>query len=64
MEIGHACLPPPGPDPLSVFVAGYKVFCIIDASGNWSKMATEITTARVTQARAIPTDTYAVLAEL
>src|SRR2546426_3923584 len=49
---------------LSALVAGYKVFCIIDASGNWSTMATEITIARVAQAGAIPTDTYAVLAEL
>src|SRR5438034_11189216 len=49
---------------LSALVAGYKVFCIIDASGNWSTMATDITIARVAQAGAIPTDTYAVLAEL
>ena len=49
---------------LSALVAGYKVFCIIDASGNWSKMATDITTARITQAGAMPIDTYAVLAEL
>ena len=49
---------------LSALVAGYKVFCIIDASGNWSKMATEITTARIVQAGAMPIDTYAVLAEL
>jgi nicotinamidase-related amidase len=45
-------------------VAGYKVFCIIDASGNWSKMATDITVARVVQAGAIPIDTFAVLGEL
>lgn len=49
---------------LSALVAGYKVFCVIDASGNWSKMATDITTARVTQAGAIPIDTFALLAEL
>src|SRR3989475_4330799 len=49
---------------LSALVAGYKVFCIIDASGNWSKMATELTLARVVQAGAMPIDTYAVLAEL
>jgi nicotinamidase-related amidase len=49
---------------LSALVAGYKVFCIIDASGNWSKMATDITAARVAHAGAIPIDTYAVLAEL
>ncbi len=49
---------------LSAVAAGYKVFDIIDASGNWSKMATDITLARVVQAGAIPTDTFAVLAEL
>jgi nicotinamidase-related amidase len=49
---------------LKALVAGYKVFCIIDASGNWSQMATDITTARVVQAGAMPIDTYAVLAEL
>jgi hypothetical protein len=45
-------------------VAGYKVFCIVDASGNWSKMATDLTVARVVQAGAMPIDTFAVLAEL
>ena len=49
---------------LSALAAGYKVFNIIDASGNWSKLATEITLARVTQAGAMPTDTLAVLAEI
>ena len=49
---------------LSAVHAGYKVFAIIDASGNWSKMATDITLARVTQAGVVPTDTFAVLAEL
>ncbi len=49
---------------LSALVAGYKVFCIIDASGNWSKMATDLTLARVVQAGAMPIDTYAVLCEL
>lgn len=49
---------------LSALVAGYKVFCIIDASGNWSSMATEITLARVVQAGAMPVDTYAVMAEI
>jgi nicotinamidase-related amidase len=44
--------------------AGYKVFCIVDASGNWSKMATELTIARIVQAGARPIDTFAVLAEL
>ena len=49
---------------ISALAAGYKVFAIIDASGNWSKMATDITVARVTQAGAVPIDTYAVLAEV
>lgn len=49
---------------LSALVAGYKVFCIVDASGNWSKMATGLTVARITQAGAVPTDTFAVLGEI
>ncbi|WP_285409869.1 isochorismatase family protein [Variovorax sp. efr-133-TYG-130] len=49
---------------LSALAAGYKVFCIVDASGNWSKMATDITVARVTQAGAMPIDTFAVMSEL
>jgi nicotinamidase-related amidase len=49
---------------LSAIAAGYKVFTIVDASGNWSKMATDITIARVAQAGAMPIDTYAVLAEI
>ena len=49
---------------LSAIAAGYKVFCIVDASGNWSKMATDLTIARVTQAGAMPTDTFAVMSEL
>jgi len=49
---------------LSALAAGYKVFAIIDASGNWSKMATDITMARVVQAGAMPIDTYALLAEI
>jgi nicotinamidase-related amidase len=49
---------------LSAVAAGYKVFCIIDASGNWSKMATDLTLARVAQAGAMPIDTFAVLTEL
>jgi hypothetical protein len=49
---------------LSALVAGYKVFCVVDASGNWSKMATDLTIARVTQAGAMPTDTFAVMGEI
>ncbi len=49
---------------LSALAAGYKVFNVVDASGNWSAMATEITLARVVQAGAMPIDTLAVLSEL
>lgn len=49
---------------LSAIEAGYKVFVIVDASGNWSKLATDITLARVTQAGAMPVDTFAVLGEV
>jgi nicotinamidase-related amidase len=49
---------------LSALEAGYKVFNVVDASGNWSKMATDITLARVVQAGAFPIDTFALLAEV
>lgn len=49
---------------LSALAAGYKVFNVVDASGNWSPMATDITIARVVQAGAVPTDTFATVAEL
>lgn len=49
---------------LSAITNGYKVFAIIDASGNWSKMATDITVARMSQAGVVPIDTFAVLGEL
>ena len=49
---------------LSALAAGYKVFTVVDASGNWSKMSTDVTIARVAQAGVVPVDTYAVLAEL
>ncbi len=49
---------------LSALAAGYKVFNVVDASGNWSSMATEITLARVVQAGARPIDTVAVLSEI
>ena len=44
--------------------AGYKVFAIVDASGTYSKMAQEITLARIVQAGVIPIDTAAVCSEL
>lgn len=49
---------------LSAIEAGYRVFAIIDASGNWSKMATDLTIARMTQAGVMPIDTFAVHAEI
>ncbi|MEW4564385.1 isochorismatase family protein [Bremerella sp. JC770] len=49
---------------ISAVVAGFKVFCIIDASGNHSPMGTDLTLARITQAGAMPIDTFAVLGEL
>ena len=43
---------------------GYKVFAVIDASGTYSKMAQEITLARIVQAGVVPIDTAAVASEL
>ncbi len=43
---------------------GYKVFAVVDASGTYSKMAQEITLARVMQAGVVPIDTAAVASEL
>jgi nicotinamidase-related amidase len=44
--------------------AGYKVYAVVDASGNWSKMATDLTIARLVQAGVTPIDTFAVVGEL
>jgi nicotinamidase-related amidase len=44
--------------------AGYKVFAVVDASGTYSKMAEEITLARIVQAGVVPMDTAAVASEL
>jgi nicotinamidase-related amidase len=49
---------------LSAISEGYKVFAIVDASGNWSKMATDLTVARVAQAGVIPIDMFALLGEI
>lgn len=43
---------------------GYQVFAVVDASGTYSKMAEEITLARVVQAGVVPMDTAAVASEL
>lgn len=44
--------------------AGYKVYAVVDASGNWSKMATDLTIARLMQAGVVPVDTLAIVSEL
>jgi nicotinamidase-related amidase len=49
---------------LSAKAAGYKVYAVVDASGNWSRMATDLTIARLAQGGVIPVDTFAILAEL
>lgn len=49
---------------ISAVHEGYKVFAVIDASGTYSKMAQEITLARVVQAGVVPMDTAAVASEL
>ena len=43
---------------------GYRVFAVVDASGTYSKMAQEITLARVVQAGVVPIDTAGVASEL
>lgn len=49
---------------ISAIAEGYQVFAVIDASGTYSKMAQEITLARVVQAGVVPIDTAAVCSEL
>lgn len=49
---------------ISAVEAGYKVYAVVDASGNWSRMATDLTIARLVQAGVIPIDTFAVIGEL
>ena len=49
---------------ISAIAEGYKVFVVVDASGTYSKMAQEITLARVVQAGAVPMDTAAVASEI
>ena len=49
---------------ICAIAAGYKVYSVVDASGNWSKMATDLTIARIAQAGAIPIDTLAVISEM
>lgn len=49
---------------ISAAAAGYKVYAVVDASGNWSQMATDLTIARLAQAGVIPVDTFAIIGEL
>jgi len=49
---------------IAAVAAGYKVFAVVDASGTYSKMAQEITLARMLQAGVVPMDTAAVASEL
>lgn len=49
---------------ISAIADGYRVFVVVDASGTYSKMAEEITLARVVQAGAVPMDTAAVASEI
>ncbi|MEG1039595.1 MAG: hydrolase [Pseudomonas sp.] len=49
---------------ISAVNAGYQVFAVIDASGTYSKMAQEITLARIMQAGVVPMDTAAVCSEV
>lgn len=49
---------------ISAVNEGYKVFAVVDASGTYSKMAQEISMARVIQAGVVPIDTGAVASEL
>jgi nicotinamidase-related amidase len=49
---------------ISAAEEGYRVFAVVDASGTYSKMAQEITLARLVQAGIVPIDTAAVASEL
>ncbi|RJG13395.1 hydrolase [Pseudomonas cavernicola] len=49
---------------ISAVNAGYKVFAVVDASGTYSKMAQEITLARIVQAGVVPMDTASVCSEV
>ena len=49
---------------ISAVQEGYKVLAVIDASGAYSKMAQEITLARIVQAGVVPMDMAAVASEI
>ncbi len=48
---------------LDAKAAGYKVYAVIDASGDPSEMVSRVTLARFIQAGIVPTSTNAVLCE-
>ena len=52
------------PSPASPPCMTATVFAVVDASGTYSKMAQEITLARIVQAGVVPMDTAAVCSEL
>lgn len=49
---------------LAALAEGYKVYAVIDASGDVSSAVAQVTTARLAQAGVVPTTTNAVVAEL
>ena len=49
---------------IAAVAEGYQVFAVVDASGTYSKMAQEITLARLVQAGVVPIDTAAVCSEV
>ena len=49
---------------LDAVAAGYKVYAVMDASGDPSEMASRVTLARFSQAGVVPTSANAVLCEL
>ena len=49
---------------LDAKAAGYKVYAVIDASGDPSEMTSRTTLARFAQAGVVPTSTNAVLSEM
>ncbi|MES2071814.1 MAG: isochorismatase family protein [Pseudomonadota bacterium] len=49
---------------ISAVAAGYKVFAVVDASGTVSRMASDLTIARLVQAGVVPIDTMGTLSEL
>lgn len=49
---------------ISAVSEGFQVFCVVDASGTYSRQAQEITMARIVQAGIVPIDTPAVISEV